>query len=246
MGDAPHIVIVRRDHDFRIVETSRDFPFAEAVRDEARWLALDWWGNCFLEAFRGALGHFPSTAEPGLFHLMLVLPGTVAPDRFIVCLRDEQYAPLLYDPFRSFREGLFGLTRSFYESRGEGRAQREWSGAPDDISPAPMTEEEQGLLQKAEQHLVRGTSVVVPSRSDDSSASSEIARFAGRLHPGTRRSISICTFTNAGRDQLMHFGTAFCALYSTTTTRTLAEVLAELVPLDERGSPFRPIRRTSV
>jgi hypothetical protein len=244
MGVTPHIVVVRRDHDFRIVQTSHDFPFAPPVREEARWLALDWWGNCYYSQFRGALGHFPSTVERGLFHLMLVLPGPVAPDRFVVSLREEEYAPLLYDPFRTAREAFPSLTRRFYEERREGSLENGWTDSLEAIPPAPMTEEEQRLLGLAEMHLGKGRSVVVPSQSDSANGPAEIVRFARQLRPETRRGISICTFTNAGRENLLHFGPAFCAQYSTNTSRNLTDVLGELVPVEE-GNPFTPIRRRS-
>lgn len=245
MREPPHIVVVRREHDFRIVETSRDFPFGGPVREEARWLALDWWGNCYFAPFRGALGHFPSAVEPGLFHLMLVLPGTVAPDRFVVCLRDEEYAPMLYDPVRSVLELFPSLTRPFYEGRGEGALQNSWTDALEGPGVAQMSEEEERLLHLAELHLGKGRSIVVPSQSDGAEPPAEIVRFARGFRAETRRAISICTFTNAGRDNLLHFGPAFCAQYSTSPGRSLTQVLGDLAPLEEGGSPFTPIRRKS-
>ena len=245
MREPPHIVVVRRDHDFRIVETSLDFPFGGPVREEARWLALDWWGNCYFATFRGALGHFPSAVEPGLFYLMLVLPGTVAPDRFVVCLRDEEYAPMLYDPVRSVREIFPSLTRPFYGRRGEGALQSGWTDSLEGPAAFQMTGDEERLLPLAEMHLGKGRSVVVPSQNDGTGASAEIVRFSRAFRAETRRAISICTFTNAGRDNLLHFGPAFCAQYSTSPGRSLTQVLGDLTPLDEGGSPFTPIRRKS-
>jgi hypothetical protein len=142
-------------------------------------------------------------------------------------------------------EGVFELTRTFYESRGEGALHSGWTGGSGDPATAPMTEKELAHLRHAEQHLRQGTSVVVPTQSDSGGAPEEIMRFARALRPETRRTITICTFTNVRSDRLLHFGPAFCALYSTTMNRSLADVLGELVPLDDQGSPFKAIRRKS-
>jgi hypothetical protein len=241
MAGPPHIIAARRDHDFRVVECTAPFPYKNALKEEGRWLALEWWGNCFVEGFQGAVGHFCSSVEPDFFLLMLVLRGPVAPDRFVVYLRDEEYKQFGYDPFRALQGGVFDFTESFYTSRGESRSH-------DDLrSSVPVFEElsepQRMRYAVASQHLGQGTSIVVPTAEDGRELRMEFARFTHSVQPELLRKINICTFTNSARDNIDHFGTLLCGWYDMTRNETFGDVVDRLVTLDGNGSPFKVIRR---
>ncbi len=233
MTGIPHIVVARRrEHDFRIVETSPGFPLSDAVKEEARWLALDWWGNCFARTFDGAVGHFPSAEERNLFFLMLVLDGPLAPDRFVAFLRGDEYAGFLFDPFAALEGGLFSFADDFYAARKEKGVQPGWWKSGGD----PPGAAERSLYSAADRVLAGGGSVLVPCHTEIRELRREIMQCTQALAPATRMGISICSFTNATHGQLTHFGPIFCAWYTTVWHRSLREVLEELPPPAPGGS----------
>ncbi len=232
MTGYPHIVVARRrEHDFRIVQMSHGFPLREALKEEARWLALDWWGNCFARTFDGALGHFRSTLEKDLYFLMLVLAGPLAPDRFVAFLREEEYAAFSFDPFRARAEGLFSFADDFYAARKE-RASAWWAGGASDASGGV----DGGLVAVAERHLAGGGSILIPCNAGIPKLRGEIMQCTQGLAGATRSRISICSFTNAAHEQLTHFGPIFCGWYTTVWHRSLREVLEELPHSTPGGS----------
>jgi hypothetical protein len=232
MTGIPHIVVARRrEHDFRIVQDSPGFPMSEAVREEARWLSLDWWGNCFARTFDGAVGHFRSTVEKKLFFLMLVLDGPLAPDRFVAFLREEEYAPFEFDPFGALEKGLFSFADDFYSARKEKGMKPGWWKIPD-----PPGAAERGMVAVADQHLAGGGSILVPCHTEIRELRREIMMCTQGLPPATRLRISICSFTNAAHGQLTHFGPIFCGWYTTVWHRSLREVLEELPHSTPGGS----------
>jgi hypothetical protein len=234
MTGIPHIVVARRrEHDFRIVQFSPGFPMSDAVKEEARWLSLDWWGNCFARTFDGAVGHFRSTVEKNLFFLMLVLEGPLAPDRFVTFLREEEYAPFAFDPFGALEKGLFSFAEDFYAARKEKGMKPAWwktgqTGAPDAA--------ERGTVAVADQYLAGGGSILVPCNREIRELRKEIMMCTQGLAPATRMGISICSFTNAAHSQLTHFGPIFCGWYTTVWHRSLREVLEELPHSTPGGS----------
>lgn len=232
MAGFPHIVLVRRrEHDFRIVQTSPDFPLSGAAKEEARYLALDWWGNCFVRSFDAALGHFRSRREEGLFFLMLVLAGPLAPDRFVTFLREEEYASFAFDPFLAQARGVFSFADEFYAARNE-KTSTWWArGAADTRAPL-----DGGLVASGERHLARGGSILVPCNAGLEGVRSEIAQCTEQLAPATRKAVSICSFTNAAHETLTHFGPILCAWYTTVWHRSLREVLEELPHVSPGGS----------
>ena len=244
-GTFPYIALARRDHDFRIVETSVDFPLSDSVKEEARWLALDWWGNCFVEDFAGAVGHIVSRNASDMFLLMLVQPGPVAPDRFVAFLSGTEYRRFGYNPFRAVEQGVFDFTEPFYQERGESQYHIGWKFRPplqvwDSVSP-----ETRQCHNRGTQHLSQGHSIIIPTQSDGVQRE-DFERFTDSLSPEVLKKITIFTFTNTTSDKLDHFGTLLASVYNSTQTRTLNDVLCELVPVDESGSLFRTIRRTEI
>ncbi len=239
-----YMALARRDHDFRVVETSREFSWSAAAKEEARWLALDWWGNSFVDNFTGALGHVISKASRDVFLLMLVQPGPIAPDRFVVFLTANEYRRFGYNPFRAAEHGVFGFTETFYRQRDESQYYIDWkeriqsSRAGEFISP-----ETQRSYDRAVEHLVRGHSLIVPTHADTSELFKEFEDFTYSLFQEDLRGISIFTFTNTTTDKLNHFGTLLASVYSTTQSRTLSGILHDLVQVDNNGSPFMTIRR---
>ncbi len=232
MKGIPHIVVARRpEHDFRVVQMSPGFPMSDAVKEEARWLSLDWWGNCFARTFDGAVGHFRSTVETNLFFLMLVLDGPLAPDRFVAFLRREDYAPFAFDPFLAYERGLFSFADDFYSGRKEKGMKPGWWKSAD-----PPGEAERGMAAVADRHLAGGGSILVPCHKEIRDVRREIMMCTRGLAPETRTGISICSFTNASHGQLTHFGPIFCAWYTTVWHRSLREVLEELPHSTPGGS----------
>jgi hypothetical protein len=243
MAGLTHIAIVRRDHDFRVVDCTTPFPYKNALKEEARWLALEWWGNCFVEHFRLAVGHFCSSVESGYYLLLAVLRGPVAPDRFIVYLREDDYAAFGFNPFRAFREGAFAHLAGFYAERGE---QDFTINVREEIGRVYQGRDEEsaaGRFDLARRHLEQGTSIVIPTATDSRDLEAELMQFAGAQSSALLRRINICTFTNAAPQTVGHFGTILCGMYNATRQDTFAAVVDRLVPLDESGSPFRIIRR---
>jgi hypothetical protein len=243
-GIVPYIALARRDHDFRIVETSGGFPWSASVRDEAQWLALDWWGNCFAVDFTGAMGHIVPKKAPDTFFLMLVQPGPVAPDRFVVFLSGTDYSRYGFNPFQAIRDGVFDFTEQFYRERGEAHYHINWKSRlrhepVDSVPPGTQQSYDRGA-----QHLSRGNSILIPTRSDGDGEREEFERFTDSLSPEVLKRISMFTFTNTTTDKLDHFGTLLASVYNSTQSRTLNDVLRELVSVDENGSLFRTIRRT--
>ncbi len=243
MEGFPHMVVARREYDFRVVDTSTHFPYGEAVQAEARWLALDWWGSCYVKTFQGAIGHFCSRVEHGLFFLMLVQPGPVAPDRFLVCLKDTEYSQFSYNPFWAVRAGIFDFAGSFYTSRREGTFHIDWKSGIEAKRIAAVPDNQQQGFSLAQEYLARGTSIIVHTHDGGGKLMLEFRTFLETLASDTRRRVGICTFTNSSRDRLEHFGPLICGWYDTARNETLIEVLQGLVPLDDNGSPFRTIRR---
>jgi hypothetical protein len=234
MMGTPHIVVARRpEHDFRIVQISPGFPMSEAVMEEARWLSLDWWGNCFARAFDGAVGHFRSTVEKNLFFLMLVLDGPLAPDRFVAFLREEEYASFAFDPFGALEKGLFSFADDFYSARKEKGMKPGWwkTGQAN-----PPGEAGRGMVDVADRYLAEGGSILVPCYTEIPELRGEIMMCTQALAPATRMRISICSFTNAAHGQLTHFGPIFCGWYTTVWHRSLGDVLAELPHSTQGGS----------
>jgi len=228
----PHIVVARRrEHDFRIVQSSPGFPMSDAVKEEARWLSLDWWGNCFARTFDGAVGHFRSTVEKNLFFLMLVLDGPLAPDRFVAFLREEEYAPFAFDPFVTLEKGLFSFADDFYSARKEKGMEPGWWKTPD-----PPAAAERGMYAVADRYLAGGGSVLVPCHTEIRELRREIMMCTQTLALTTRRRINICSFTNAAHERLTHFGPIVCGWYTTVWHRSLREVLEELPHSTPGGS----------
>jgi hypothetical protein len=233
MTGIPHIVVARRrEHDFRIVQISPGFPVSDAVREEARWLSLDWWGNCFARTFDGAVGHFRSTVEKNLFLLMLVLDGPLAPDRFVTFLRGEEYAQFDFSPFVAFEKGLFSFADDFYSARKEKGMKPGWWESSGDPPGAP----ERALVAVADRHLASGGSILVPCNAEIRALRKEIMICTQGLAPATRGRVSICSFTNTAHGQLTHFGPIFCGWYTTVWHRSLREVLEELPHSTPGGS----------
>jgi hypothetical protein len=228
MPTLPYIAVARRDHDFRIVETSRGFPFSAAVQEEARWLALDWWGNCFVKDFREAVGHFCSQADKNLYYLLLVQRGPVAPDRFVVCISLEGYEKYGFNPFHSIREGAFAFTEEFYKVRNEMSFQIQWRDRTKIPMKTELSEEWLMLVKAANFHLTSGRNIVVPCRHDEHIMFQELASLCWKLPPSTLQQINLCTFTNASWDRLHYFGTILTGCYSATDDRTLKSVLHEI------------------
>jgi hypothetical protein len=243
MGGTAYITIVRRDHDFRVVDCSTPFPYKNALKEEARWLALEWWGNCFVESFRGAVGHFCSSVESGFHLLLLVQRGPVAPDRFVVYMREEDYAPFGFDPFRAMQGGAFSHLTPFYAQRGEHQYAIDWRAEIEGLINGPATAEFAGRYELARRHLEQGTSIVIPTEADNRPLESAIVKFAFKQDPSLLKKINICTFTNAAPQTIGHFGTIICGMYNANRQDTFAGVVDKLVPLDENGSPFQVIRR---
>ena len=232
MTGIPHIVVARRpEHDFRIVQTSPGFPMSDAVKEEALWLSLDWWGNCFAQTFDAAVGHFRSSVEENLFFLMLVLDGPLAPDRFVAFLRREEYATLGFDPFVALEAGLFSFAEDFYSVRKEKGMKPGWWK-----NPGPPGGAEEGMVAVAERHLAAGGSIFVPCHTEIRELRREIMMCTQGLAPATRMSISICSFTNTAHGLLTHFGPIFCGWYTTVWHRSLREVLEDLPHATRRGS----------
>ncbi len=232
MTGIPHIVVARRrEHDFRVVQVSPGFPLSDAVKEEARWLSLDWWGNCFARSFDGAVGHFRSIVEKNLFFLMLVLEGPQAPDRFVAFLRGEEYARFGFDPFVALEGGVFSFAEEFYSERKEKRAGPGWWNVAD-----PPGAPEPGKVEAAERHLWGGGSILVPCNTGIRELRQEIRVFSRALSPATRMGISICSFTNATHGELRHFGPILCGWYTTVWHRSLREVLEELPTNTSGGS----------
>jgi hypothetical protein len=232
MTGFPHIVVARRrEHDFRVVQLSHGFPLSDAVKEEARWLALDWWGNCFARTFDGALGHFRSTVEKDLFLLMLAVEGPLAPDRFVAFLREEEYAAFGFDPFLARAQGLFSFADDFYAGRRE-TASAWWAGGAADAPGAVDGD----LVAVAERHLAGGGSILVPCNAEIRGLRGEILQCTQGLSTATRRRVSICSFTNAAHEQLTHFGPIFCGWYTTVWHLSLREVLEELPHSTPGGS----------
>jgi hypothetical protein len=240
----PNIAIVRRDHDFRVVEYSADFPFGTGEKEEARWLALDWWGNCFVEEFHGAFGHVRSRVASDVFLLLLVQPGPVAPDRFVTFLTNTEYRQFGFNPFRALWEGVFDFTEGFYRRRGESKYHIDWKSklfqrnGENSVTPETIQ-----IYERAGSHLFREHSIIVPTQADSDHILSEFRQFVEFLSTDILQGISICTFTNSSRDRLDHFGTLLTSLYTPAQNRSLDDVLRELVTVDETGSPFTTIRR---
>ncbi len=233
MMGIPHIVVARRrEHDFRVVQTSSDFPLSDAVKEEARWLALDWWGNCFARTFDGAVGHFRSTGEKDLFFVMLVVDGPLAPDRFVAILRGEEYARFGFDPFAALESGLFSFAEDFYAGRKERGIRPGWWKTD---GPPPGAAE-RSLFAAADGYLAGGGSILVPCHNEIRELRREIIQCTQALAPATRMSTSICSFTNATHGQLTHFGPIFCGWYTTVWHRSLREVLEELPHSTPGGS----------
>jgi hypothetical protein len=240
MGMYPHVVVARRDHDFRIVKASEPFPYGSRVKEEGRWLALDWWGNCYVEKFRGAMGHFRSTVEKDVFLVMLVQPGPVAPDRLIVFLREDEYRAFGFNPFRAIQKGLFEFAQPFYAAREESPFHIDWKSRV--LRESAVSDEQQRQYDVATQHLMRGTSIIVLTQEDKEELRVEFEHFIHFLSPELLQTINFCTFTNSASEHLKHFGTIVCGWYSMTRTLTLREVLDAFAPPDETGSLFRTIR----
>jgi hypothetical protein len=244
-GAFPYIAVVRRDHDFRIVETSSDFPYRGETKEEGRWLALDWWGNCFIESFSGAVGHVVSKATPDLFLLMLVQPGPMAPDRFVVFLNSSEYRRFGFNPFQAVAEGLFDFTETFYRERDESSFHIDWKlRVQFDQKEDQTASETQRHFARGGQHLARDHSIIIPTQVDGTELQDGFERFVNSLSPEVLRKTSVFSFTNTTSDKLDHFGTLLASVYNPTQSRTLLEVLDGLVPVDDSGSPFKTIRRT--
>lgn len=244
-GTFPYIALARRDHDFRIVGTSKDFSLSDSVREEARWLALDWWGNCFVEDFAGAMGHVVSRKTSDMFLLMLVQPGPVAPDRFVAFLSGTEYKRFGYNPFRAVGQGVFDFTEQFYQERGESQYHIGWKFRPPLQADDSVNAETRQSHNRGAQHLSREHSIIIPTQSDGVQRE-DFERFTDFLSPEVLKRINIFTFTNTTSDKLDHFGTLLASVYNSTQTRTLNDVLRELVSMDESGSLFRTIRRTEI
>jgi hypothetical protein len=241
-GIVPYIALARRDHDFRIVETSGGFPWSASVKEEAQWLALDWWGNCFVVNFAGAMGHIVPLKASDMFFLMLVQPGPVAPDRFVALLSGTEYSRYGFNPFQAIRDGVFDFTELFYRERGEPQYHINWKSR----LPYGSGNTAPGTLQgysRGAQHLSRGNSILIPTQADGDVEREEFERFTDSLSPEVLKRVSVFTFTNTTTDKLDHFGTLLASVYNSTQSRTLNDVLRELVPVDENGSLFRTIRR---
>ena len=234
MTGIPHIVVARRrEHDFRIVQISPGFPMSDAVKEEARWLSLDWWGNCFAQTFDGAVGHFRSTVDKNLFLVMLVLNGPLAPDRFVAFLQEEEYVPFAFDPFDALEKGLFSFADDYYSARKEkGMKPGWWKTAQADPPSAAWG----GMCAVADRHLAAGGSILVPCHTKIPELRREIMMCSQGLALATRMRVSICSFTNAAHGQLTHFGPIFCGWYTTVWHRSLREVLEELPHSTPGGS----------
>ena len=239
----PHLVVARRSHDFRAVHTSPSFPGNDALKEEARWLALDWWGNCFVEDFRGAIGHVRSKQDNNYCLVMLVQPGPVAPDRFVVCLENSEYSRFGFNPFTAVSAGLFDFTEEFYAGRDESRFYRNWKADQKGITTNLSADGYQRGFRVGKQHLQHGRSIVVPTHVDSVELRREFELFAGQLEPESLQNTGICSFTNTSRDRLNHFGPIIAGWYSLNHSETLKSVLNDLVDIDEQGSPFKTIRR---
>jgi hypothetical protein len=238
----PHLVVARRSHDFRTVYTSPSFPRNDALKEEARWFALDWWGNCFVEDFRGAIGHVRSMKDRNYYLVMLVQPGPVAPDRFVVCLENSEYSGFGFSPFAAVSAGLFDFTQEFYTDRNEGQYHRDWKKEQIGITTEPVDGYQKGF-RVGKRHLHQGHSIIVPSMADGVELRRELELFSAQLMPEILQNIGMCTFTNAVREKLNHFGPMLAGWYNLNRTETLKSVLNDLVDIDEQGSPFKTIRR---
>ena len=244
-GTFPYIAIVRRDHDFRIVETSQGFPYDGVAKEEAQWLALDWWGNCFVEAFAGAMGHVISKSAPDMYLLMLVQPGPKAPDRFVVFLTGGEYRRFGYNPFRAVGEGVFDFTEAFYRKRDETPFHISWKlRMQRDHVEETISPETRRYYDRGGQHLFRNHSIIIPTQIDQTELRESFARFTDLLSPDVLQRTNVFSFTNTTSNKLDHFGTLLASVYNPAQSRTLDEVLRDLVPVDESGSPFKTIRRT--
>jgi hypothetical protein len=233
MTGIPHIVVARRrEHDFRIVQVSPDFPLSEVLKEEARWLSLDWWGNCFARTFDGAVGHFRSTVERDLFLLMLVLDGPLAPDRFVAFLRGEEYERFDFNPFAALENGLFSFADEFYSARKEKGMKPGWWESGGNTPGAA----ERALVAVADRHLASGGSILVPCNTEIRALRKDIMMCTQGLPPATRKRVSICSFTNTAHGLLTHFGPIFCGWYTTVWHRSLREVLEELPHSTPGGS----------
>ena len=243
-GTFPYIAIVRRDHDFRVaVETSHGFPFDAGTKEEARWLALDWWGNCFVERFRGGDGPCDFQGSTGDVS-SYACPAWSDSTGQVRCvfLTAREYRPFGFNPFRAIAHGVFDFTETFYKERDEMPFHINWKLRVQAHMPGDSVLRRQIGTMIAQERTCSEVTVLLFRLGLTRQASCNFERFAGILSPdvlGESVSSRLRIGHVIGWTTLEHSW-----LHSTVRPKeNVRRRVSRLVPVDERGSPFKTIRR---
>jgi hypothetical protein len=234
MCDYPYIFVGRRpEHDFKIISHTLPWPHNRRVLEEARWVALDWWGNCYVEKFTGAVGHFRCHSQHGLYLLMVVQRGSEAPDRFAVLLDDEQYGAFRFNPFVAIRHGAFDCMWKVLGEQKERSWFRDWRTDGLSERSSTLPENVKRRYVAAQSRLAKGMSIIVPTQADGGSLKQEIEEFVHFVPPDTLRDINIFTFCNTSYENLDTYVPLLCGWYSRLPEQAFSQILDAFAETDE-------------
>jgi hypothetical protein len=174
------------------------------LREEVRWLALDWWGASLLgDRFGGALGHLASRTRPVVHVFRVFHLGGRQPIRAVASLPAGAYEEYGSDPFALARAGFFAFADAARADPNYGSCPAATGDPPEpDPVPAGVTVADLDAARQFVGGLLAGRSLLFPANGTDADRDRFLETLVWCLPVGQRARFAIATYTFADRAAL--------------------------------------------